>query len=116
MGKTKKTSVARTKINCRNRLAGGLFTGKYNASQTDAPATMTHVDKVYRERFLRDASLEALSVIEPVASAHGLSLIDVAMRWLVHHSALCMRSEGGNEYVYIRLLGPSREHEQLTLW
>jgi aflatoxin B1 aldehyde reductase len=61
---------------------------------------MTHVDKVYRERYLRDAPLEALAVIEPIASAHGLSLIEVAMRWLVHHSALCMRSQGGNEYVY----------------
>jgi aflatoxin B1 aldehyde reductase len=78
-------------------LAGGLFTGKYKAGKTDAPANMTHVDKVYRERYLRDAPLEALAVIEPVVSAHDLSLVEVAMRWLVHHSALRMRSQGGNE-------------------
>lgn len=85
------------------RLAGGLFTGKYKLGQTDAPGNMTQVDKTYRARFLRDASLEALSVIEPVVLEHGLTLIDVAMRWLIHHSALKMRSAGGNECVKIML-------------
>lgn len=83
------------------RLAGGLLTGKYKSGQTDAPANMTQVDKTYRARFLRNASLEALSVIEPIVAAHNLTLIDAGMRWLTHHSALRMRSEGGNEYVSI---------------
>ena len=94
--------MTRIKIIDENRLAGGLFTGKYKAGQTDAPTNMTTVDKTYRERFLRNASLEALSVIEPVVTAHNLTLIDVGMRWLIHHSALRMRSEGGNEYAFLK--------------
>jgi aflatoxin B1 aldehyde reductase len=57
------------------------------------------VDKIYRTRYLRDGNLDALSIIEPVATAHGLTLIEVALRWLTHHSALKVRTEGGNEYV-----------------
>ncbi|KAF2729736.1 Aldo/keto reductase [Polyplosphaeria fusca] len=84
-----------------NGLAGGLFTGKYKQGKTEAPANMTQIDRTYRARFLSDASLEALSVIEPVVLAHGLTLIDAAMRWLVYHSALRMRYSGGNDGLVI---------------
>ncbi|KAF2803048.1 aflatoxin B1-aldehyde reductase [Mytilinidion resinicola] len=80
-----------------NGLAGGLFTGKYNAKNTEAPKDLTHVDKTYRARYLRDASLEALSLVEPIVQKHGLTLVETAIRWLVHHSALKMRSKGGND-------------------
>ena len=55
------------------------------------------VESTYRERYIRNAYLDCLGIIEPVAEAHGLTLIEVAMRWIVHHSALRMRTEGGNE-------------------
>jgi aflatoxin B1 aldehyde reductase len=80
-----------------NGLAGGLFTGKYNAQNTEAPKDISHVDKTYRARYLRDAPLEALSLVEPIVKKHNLTLVETAIRWLVHHSALKMRSKGGNE-------------------
>lgn len=57
------------------------------------------VEGVYHKRYIRDGNLDALSIIEPVVTAHGLSLVETAMRWIIHHSALKMRTEGGNEYV-----------------
>ncbi|KAF2099258.1 Aldo/keto reductase [Rhizodiscina lignyota] len=81
---------------CRS-LAGGLFTGKYNANKTEAPANPTAVDRTYRARFVRETSLEALAVIESATKKHGLTLIETAIRWLQHHSALKMRTNGGND-------------------
>ena len=73
------------------------MTGKYKAGKTEEPGQATFVGGVYRQMYIRNGYLDAVDIIEPVASKHGLSLIEVAMRWLVHHSALKMRTEGGNE-------------------
>lgn len=73
------------------------MTGKYKAGKTEEPGKATFVGGVYRERYIRNGYLDAVGIIEPVAAAHGLTLVEVAMRWLVHHSALKMRTEGGNE-------------------
>ncbi|KAJ4358378.1 uncharacterized protein N0V89_002960 [Didymosphaeria variabile] len=85
---------------CYNAISG-LFTGKYKAGKTNAPGQLTLVDKVYRTRYIRDGNFDALSIIEPVVTAHGLTLIEVAMRWLIHHSDLKMRTEGGNDGLII---------------
>lgn len=81
-----------------NGLAGGLLTGKCDAADATPPEDLTHVDSAYRARFLRHASLEAVSLIEPVVKAHNLTLVETGLRWLVHHSALKMRSDSkGND-------------------
>lgn len=57
---------------------------------------------MYRERYFRPSFLKALEMIEPVAKQHQLSLIEIALRWLVHHSKLNMdRSKGGNDGVIL---------------
>ncbi|OAG05250.1 putative aflatoxin B1-aldehyde reductase GliO-like protein [Paraphaeosphaeria sporulosa] len=87
-----------------NPLVGGLFSGKY--STLDAPAEGRFSDKVnygkmYRERYFKESVIDALALVEPVAKEHGVPLIEVALRWCVHHSKLKMRSEGGNDGVII---------------
>jgi aflatoxin B1 aldehyde reductase len=44
----------------------------------------------YRARYFQDATFEALALIEPVAKKHNLTLLEVALRWCVHHSKLQM--------------------------
>lgn len=44
----------------------------------------------YRERYFQDATFKALALIEPVARKHNLTLLEVALRWCVHHSKLQM--------------------------
>ncbi|KAF2189203.1 Aldo/keto reductase [Zopfia rhizophila CBS 207.26] len=80
-----------------NGLAGALFTGKYNANNRAAPENLTQVGRAYRARFLRNALLEALGVVEPVVNKYSLTLVETALRWLVRHSALRMRGKGGND-------------------
>jgi aflatoxin B1 aldehyde reductase len=56
-----------------------------------------------RERYFKDTTFEALKIIEPVIEKHGLTMIETALRWLVHHSALNLatRVEGGNDGIII---------------
>ncbi|KAJ5135437.1 Drug/metabolite transporter [Penicillium bovifimosum] len=86
-----------------NPLAGGLFSGKYKTK--DIPAEGRYSDKNntgpnYRARYFRDATFEALSIIEPVVQKHGLTMLETALRWVRHHSALNM-DNGGRDGVLI---------------
>lgn len=75
-----------------NPLAGGILSGKYKATDLPTEGRFSDVNQLlgasYRKRYFRDSTFEALSIIEPVAEAHGLTLVEIALRWLVHHSAL----------------------------
>lgn len=74
-----------------NPLAGGILSGKYKTK--DVPAEGRYSDiavtgSMYRKRYFREATFEALSIIEPVAQKHGLTLPETALRWVHHHSKL----------------------------
>jgi aflatoxin B1 aldehyde reductase len=86
-----------------NPLAGGIFSGKYKTK--DIPAEGRYSDSSstgpnYRARYFRDATFEALSIIEPVVEKHGLTLVETALRWVRHHSALKM-DNGGRDGVLV---------------
>ncbi|KAI9802711.1 MAG: hypothetical protein M1825_002733 [Sarcosagium campestre] len=86
-----------------NPLAGGLFSGKIKT--TDVPAEGRYSDKVgvmgsmYRARYFKDSTFDALRVVEPVVQKHNLTLLETAFRWLVHHSALEIKD--GNDGIII---------------
>jgi aflatoxin B1 aldehyde reductase len=74
-----------------NPIAGGLFSGKFKLN--DIPkdgrfSDSSRMGNMYRGRYFRDSNFEALRIIEPVAKKYNLTLIEVAFRWLVHHSQL----------------------------
>jgi len=53
---------------------------------------------MYRDRYFKEPTFNALRIIEPVVKQHNLTLIETALRWCVHHSKLNMkREEGGND-------------------
>ena len=86
-----------------NPIAGGIFSGKYSSS--DVPTEGRYSDSVgkmgsmYRARYFKDATWEALRVIEPVVKQHNLTLLETAFRWVVHHSALKVKD--GNDGIII---------------
>jgi len=88
-----------------NPLAGGIFSGKYK-SKDHQPEEGRFSDasgraaKMYRERYFSDATFKALEMIEPVAEKHHLTLLEIALRWCVHHSLLNMK-DGGRDGVII---------------
>src|ERR1700731_3535069 len=75
-----------------NPLAGGLFSGKYKT--TDIPTTgrysdsVGHMGNLYRKRYFKDSTFKALQIVEPAVEAAGLTMIETALRWCIHHSAL----------------------------
>lgn len=87
-----------------NPLAGGLFSGKIKSADIPAEGRYSNDDQVtgglYRKRYFKDATFEALRVIETVAQKHNLTLIEIALRWCAHHSKLRMQS-GGRDGVII---------------
>jgi aflatoxin B1 aldehyde reductase len=92
-----------------NPIAGGLFSGKYNTMNAEtlpddggrfSDSGNTRVAQNYRKRYFKDATFDALRLIEPVVKKHNLTLLETAFRWLVHHSKLNIK-DGGNDGIII---------------
>ncbi|CCG82151.1 putative Aflatoxin B1-aldehyde reductase [Taphrina deformans PYCC 5710] len=88
-----------------NPLAGGFFAGTYRKDETPAEGRFSHgkQGENYRKRYFRDSYFEALQQLRPVAEKSGISLLQMALRWLVHHSDLNLasRGRGGNDGIII---------------
>ncbi|KAF2140651.1 uncharacterized protein K452DRAFT_252450 [Aplosporella prunicola CBS 121167] len=101
-----------------NPLAGGIFSGKYSGAAGDVPAEGRYSDAVgtmgqmYRARYFKDATWEALRLIEPVAKKHNLTLLETALRWCVHHSQLKVLD--GNDGIIIGVSSLSQLESNLT--
>ncbi|OCK84986.1 aflatoxin B1-aldehyde reductase [Lepidopterella palustris CBS 459.81] len=89
-----------------NPVAGGLFTGQIKPGSNPNSGRFSNVDPVmgnsYRKRYFNNGIFNAISFIETAAEKNGLSMLEVAFRWLVHHSDLRMNKvEGGNDGIII---------------
>jgi len=75
-----------------NPLAGGAFGRNFADSAAVAAGSRfdssTAQGKLYRDRYMNDAYLDALAEIHRSCEGHGLDAISVALRWLIHHSQL----------------------------
>ncbi|MCJ1289591.1 hypothetical protein MMC34_001124 [Xylographa carneopallida] len=99
-----------------NPLAGGIFSGKYKGHEVPTEGRYSDTAKsggMYRKRYFRDATFDALRLIEPVAQKHNLTLLEIALRWCVHHSALKM-TNGGRDGVIIGVSSLSQLKSNLT--
>ncbi|MCJ1462630.1 Aflatoxin B1 aldehyde reductase member 2 [Pseudocyphellaria aurata] len=85
-----------------NPLAAGLFSGKIKTGEIPSEGRFSKgsFGAVSRNRYFKDATFDALRLIEPVAQKHNLTLLEVALRWCTHHSALRMQN-GGRDGVII---------------
>lgn len=87
-----------------NPIAGGLFSGKIKSKdhlpQDGRFSDTAKSGAMYRARYFQDSTFEALALIEPVAEKHKLTLIEIALRWLTHHSDLNIK-DGGRDGVII---------------
>ncbi|OSD03823.1 Aldo/keto reductase [Trametes coccinea BRFM310] len=82
-----------------NPLGGGFFTGRYR-SLNDPVEPGSRFDpeknqgKNYRARYWKEPYFRALEQIEAVAEKHGLTMAEIALRWISHHSL--MKREHGD--------------------
>jgi len=88
-----------------NPIAGGLFSGKYKLEEVPAEGRFSAASSQggnYRKRYFKNAYFDALQLIEPVVKKNDLTLIETALRWVTHHSALKVTPEsGGNDGIII---------------
>lgn len=89
-----------------NPLAGGLFSGKIKSADIKPEegrfgTKASRTGAMYRERYFKDATFQALKIVEEAAQKHNLTLVETALRWCVHHSELKTRVKGGNDGVII---------------
>ncbi|KAJ7723798.1 Aldo/keto reductase, partial [Mycena metata] len=85
-----------------NPLAGGFFTDRYSsADATPEPGSRydptTLLGKGYRSRFWKPEFFAALAEVRTVATAHGLTMQEIAIRWVSHHSL--MNREAGDAVI-----------------
>ncbi|KAF2182694.1 Aldo/keto reductase [Zopfia rhizophila CBS 207.26] len=83
-------------------LAGGFLTGRYTRGQNEFEPGSRFDPKIaqgamHRGRYWNDSYFDALDEIKAAADKHGLTLAEVAMRWLVRHSQ--MRKELGDAVI-----------------
>ncbi|KAF2264431.1 aflatoxin B1 aldehyde reductase member 2 [Lojkania enalia] len=88
-----------------NPLAGGIFSGKYKTKNIPSEGRYSNASEsmgnMYRDRYFKDATFDALRIVELVAEKHNLTLLEIALRWCVHHSELKTRLKGGNDGIII---------------
>jgi len=76
-----------------NPLGGGFFTGRYQKLQEEVePGSRFDPKKGqgqnYRKRYWNEPHFQALEIIQKAADAAGLTMTEVALRWISHHSLL----------------------------
>ncbi|KAJ6471880.1 Aldo/keto reductase [Mycena sanguinolenta] len=98
-----------------NPLAGGFFTDRY-ISMDAKPEAGSRYDperfqgKAYRGRYWKAEYFDALATVRTVASAHGFTMGEVALRWVSHHSL--MRAASGDAVI---IGGSSLKHVEENL-
>ncbi|EKM52793.1 uncharacterized protein PHACADRAFT_261422 [Phanerochaete carnosa HHB-10118-sp] len=76
-----------------NPLGGGFFTGRYRSTHDQVESgSRFDPDKMqgkgYRYRYWNEAYFNALAKIEEAAKKYNLTLAEIALRWVEHHSLL----------------------------
>ncbi|KAI1434210.1 NADP-dependent oxidoreductase domain-containing protein [Xylaria sp. CBS 124048] len=84
-----------------NPIAGGLFSGKVKSVDMNPETGRFSLNNPsganYRKRYFKESNFRALQMIEKAIEKHpGLTIIETALRWTVHHSALKIKNGGGD--------------------
>lgn len=87
-----------------NPIAGGLFSGKIKSKDmVPESGRFSNVSSAqgqnYRQRYFRDSIFRSMQIIEAAVEKEGLSMIETALRWMVHHSKL--RFKDGNDGIIL---------------
>ncbi|KAF7539751.1 hypothetical protein G7Z17_g12346 [Cylindrodendrum hubeiense] len=86
-----------------NPIAGGLLSGKIKSKDMVVESGRFSLDsssgQAYRDRYYRDSTFKALQTIEVAVEKNNLTMVETALRWMIHHSAL--KLEGGNDGILI---------------
>ncbi|KAG1800853.1 Aldo/keto reductase [Suillus plorans] len=96
-------------------LAGGFFTGRY-INQDDQAEAGSRFDpgriqgKFHRNRYWNNTYFAAVKLVREVAEAYNLTVPEVALRWISHHS--CLSRETGDAVI----IGASSAKHTEQVW
>ncbi|KAH7869320.1 Aldo/keto reductase [Lentinula edodes] len=76
-----------------NPLGGGFFTGRYTSVDDQVePGSRFDPNKAqgknYRNRYWKEPYFKAVASIQAVADQHKLTMAEIALRWVSHHSLM----------------------------
>ena len=93
-----------------NPLGGGLLTGKHQRGQpqgvnrfnSDQPSGAATLGQLYFERYWTDANFDAIDGYSAIAKQAGISLVELAMRWMIsqHHVDTILIGASKKEQLY----------------
>ena len=100
-----------------NPIAGGLFSGKIKSKDMIPEsgrfsATSVQQGRNYRNRYFRESVFKAVQTVEQAAEKEGLTMIEMALRWTVHHSGL--RIKDGNDGIIVGVSSVEQLEDNLT--
>jgi aflatoxin B1 aldehyde reductase len=78
-----------------NPLSGGLLTGRYSQIGSVPKEGRFALKSQYLERFWRVSYFDAIKVVREASEQAGLSMVQIALRWLMQHSFLKGQSGDG---------------------
>ena len=71
-----------------NPLAGGLLTGRYHQISNVPQEGRFALKSAYLERFWRKSYFDAIEIMQDASEQAGLSMIQIALRWILQYSFL----------------------------
>ena len=71
-----------------NPLAGGLLTGRYHQISNVPQEGRFALKNAYLERFWKKSFFDAIEIIQGASEQAGLSMIQIALRWILQYSSL----------------------------
>lgn len=71
-----------------NPLGGGYLTGKYRPDTRPAEGARLGESEAYFERYWKDANFSALARLEEIAAQAGVTMVELALRWLLAQDAI----------------------------
>ncbi len=80
-------------------IAGGLLSGQVRDKDTiptEGRFSNKFMGGMARGRYWRDSTFDALREVREAAEHHGISMVEVALRWMVHHSKLALTAPGND--------------------
>ncbi|BFZ56077.1 hypothetical protein PYCC9005_003119 [Savitreella phatthalungensis] len=89
-----------------NPIAGGLLTNRVFTIDTipdDGRFGSGRQGDMYRQRYFREGTFSALEMVRRASDESGIPVVDIALRWLLHHSALNIRGvkPSGNDGIIL---------------
>lgn len=64
-------------------------------------------------RYFTPSQFGALSLVKAAADKEGLAMVEIPLRWLMHHSVLKHRRDGGNDGIVIGVSSLKQLEENL---